>query len=107
MTGETGDRSYNDLWNDLVQLHFTSCQCVFSQVWQRLPLRCQESTVRIHETNHSSASWKQHLTAMVAMGVLPCDHPQWGTREVRPSSATLSGLLGLSFDHVKDFCVLL
>lgn len=42
------------------------------------PSALSESTVRIHETNHSSASWKQHLTAVVAMGVLPCDHPQQG-----------------------------
>lgn len=66
------------------------------------PPALSESAVRIHETNHSSASWKQHLTVVVAMGVLPCDHPQRGTREVRPNSATLSGLLGLSFDHARD-----
>ncbi|CAK6954278.1 hypothetical protein NQZ68_013317 [Scomber scombrus] len=45
------------------------------------PPALSESTVQIHETNHSSASWKQHLTAVVTMGVLPCDHPQQGTRE--------------------------
>lgn len=44
-----------------------------------------ESTVRIHETNHSLASWKQRLTAVVAMGILPCDHSRRGTGEVRPS----------------------
>lgn len=103
MTGETGDRSYNDLWNDLVQLHFTSCQCLFSQVWQSLPPRCQKAPSGSMKPIILRHHGKQHLTAMVAMGVLPCDHPQRGTGEVRPSSATLPGLLGLSFDHGKGF----
>ncbi|KAI9520911.1 hypothetical protein NQZ68_013317 [Dissostichus eleginoides] len=45
------------------------------------PPALSESTVRIHETNHSSASRKQLLTVAVAMGVLPCDQPRRGTGE--------------------------
>lgn len=46
------------------------------------------------------------------MGILPCDHPQRGTGEVRPRSATLSGPLGPCigkgpFDQAKDFYALL
>lgn len=56
------------------------------------PAALSQSTVRIHETNHSSASWKQHLTAVVAMGILPGDHPQQGTGEVRNTQPTLTRL---------------
>lgn len=75
------------------------------------PPALSESTVRIHETNHSSASRKQLLTAAVAMGVLPCDQPRRGTGEVRPRLATLPRLPGLCFSkealtHAKYFILL-
>lgn len=75
-------------------------------MWQSPPppRALSESTIPIHETNHSLASWQQHLTAVVAMGVLPCDHPRRGGQGGKATlSNTLRSAGSPAFDHAEDF----
>lgn len=115
MTGRrgAGDRSHIDPleWPCSQTFHILP-QCFLPGVAESPPV-LSESTVPIHGTNHSSASWKPHLTATVAMGVLPCEHPRRGTGEVRLRLETHSGLWGPFFseeicDYAKEilfYCV--
>lgn len=79
MTGEMGDRSRDDLLEWPCSLTFHILPAFLLPGVVQPPAALSGSSPWIHDTDHSSASWKQHLTVVVAMGGLPCDHPRRGT----------------------------